>query len=248
MYHFLLYGKNILIDLVGVILILYTLIVISVLLILLSLTYIKIYLVFHRINEDDIIEIKLLIFNLIKFRFRIPYIDVILNRCIKPGIKAKGALKSKDKTLSKRKETLNFDELKIIYEKAVELLRIYERVIDYILSKIYFESIKWYTEVGLEDAAVTALSTGVLWSIKGSIMSVLSNKVSINEIQLNVRPNYNKLTFQVELDCIIRIKIANIIIAGIKAFYTLVKNTIFKKGGEINEPASYRRANENHNG
>jgi len=216
--------------------ILYILLYILVLFILLSLSKIKVTLILLRKYEDDHIEIRLaLLFGLINLNFKIPYIDIILNKQKIPGIRVKKELNGK----AKERNTISISEFKNMYEKAKSIMKIYKNVLYYLISKTSFDYIKWHTEVGIYDACYTALCSGMIYAVKGSIMSFINNRIYPENIDIMVKPNYEKGIFEVDLHCIIRVKIANIIIAGIKAGYIFAINSIFKKGGEFSERTSY---------
>lgn len=100
----------------------------------------------------------------------------------------------------------------------------YKPIIYYIFDKIKVNRIIWHTQIGLQDAALTAYITGLLWSIKSIITSFLSTRTYTKNIDIDILPKYNNKEFEIYFNCIIRIKLVNIIIAGIK------KSKIIKKG------------------
>jgi hypothetical protein len=103
----------------------------------------------------------------------------------------------------------------------------------------------WITKVGLEDAAVTGISTGLLWSVKGLVYSVICQMEHwhIHKVELKVIPNFKQKLFEVHLDCIFKFTIGHIIIAGIKLLIFLL--FFWLKGGETNGRSSDRSFNEN---
>jgi len=221
-----------------------------VILILLSFTYAKIIITVHRVNEDDFISIKLeLLFGLIKLKFKIPYIDIVFNRLFKPGIKLKTSLDTKKKAgILKSKSIFGTGDFKEAYRKIKRTFLMYENVFKYIFSKTRIDSLRCHTEVGLDDAALTAVAAGVIWAIKSNLICIIAKKIVPENIVLDVHTSYSKIIFEIDLHCIIRIRIANIIIAGTKVLYLFCVNAIFKKGGEGNERTSYSRVNEDYNG
>ena len=207
-------------------------IIISVfsLFLLLSLTYININFIFHRINDDDHIQINVTILKIIKLKYKIPYIDLVFNGSLRPGIKMKSILASKKSKLSKKINIFNIDELKQMYMQFKKMKKMYNKVFSFLLSKVKYDSIKWYTKVGLSDAALTAIAVGSLWSFKSILLHSIYIRFEPGNIDINIIPNYNKLIFEIDLNCIIRLKIANIIIAGLKFVTVLFSNVLFKRG------------------
>lgn len=100
----------------------------------------------------------------------------------------------------------------------------YKPLLYYISDKAKIKKIIWHTKIGFQDAALTAYITGIFWTIKSIIISFLSSKMYTESIDIDILPKYNNKEFEIYFNCIIRIKLVNIIIAGIK------KSKIIKKG------------------
>lgn len=64
---------------------------------------------------------------------------------------------------------------------------------------------------GLNDAAVTGISYGIISAALAAIYEVLNIFFNIKEYNLSVHPEYNKLTFDCDAKCIIFINLAKII-------------------------------------
>lgn len=90
---------------------------------------------------------------------------------------------------------------------------------------IRIEKIVWNTKLGANDACLTGIITGILYTFKYSIIGALVNNKEVNYIQTKVEPCFNSYVFQMDFNCIIRCKLVYIIIAGIKGLK-------FVKGGE----------------
>ncbi len=79
--------------------------------------------------------------------------------------------------------------------------------------------------IGIGDAAHTATITGVLWSVKGGLIALLSHYFRLKEMPaLFITPNFQRPDIQTHLKCMIQFRIGNAMLAGIK----LVK---YWKGG-----------------
>lgn len=220
------------------ILIIYIYLILSVM-ILFSLSYCTLEITFNRIAEDDNMKIRILIlFGLIVLKYDIPYIDVILNRKFTPGLKAARKI-----NFQKEKKGLKFEihRLKEMYHK-------YNHVSKYIFSKIKIDSLTWHTEIGIGEADYTAVSIGLFWILLGNLLSLILKNKNMRNMDIKVIPNYSVRIFQIKLHCIIRIKIANIIIAVIRIGLILLHNVLSRKGGDCSERTSNSRLNENYNG
>ena len=75
--------------------------------------------------------------------------------------------------------------------------------------KLKYENIKLNIEIGEDNAAITALLTGVI----SCIVSVIIGKYfsNIEDINWNVQPMYNINIFKLSLNCIISVKLIHII-------------------------------------
>jgi hypothetical protein len=215
---------------------------------LIILSEIECDIAFHRIKDDDNIKVEVkMFFGLIKFNLVISYLDMIVNKRFKIGFNAKGKLRTKKEAAGKRK-VFNIDEIKGIYHKSRLLIRKYKKSFEYILSKINLDSLSWETELGLEDAALTAICAGALWSVKYNILSAISQRSRPQKTYINVIPNYSNIIFEMNLNCIIRVRIANIIITAIRLVFLSLVYHISENGSERNERTPDSGANENHNG
>lgn len=220
-------------------------ILLILLLSIIMISEVKADIMFHRIKNDDSIKITIsMFFGLIKFRLNIPYVEVILNKGrMKIGVKAEGK-----KYAVKSQKVFDIEYIKNTYMKFKEMLHLYKKILDYVLSKIKIDYLKWKTEIGLEDAALTAVSVGVAWSLKYNILSLISQKSSVKKVSIDVIPNYSNIIFEVDLNCIIRIKIVNIIITALKIGYAFLYNAILKRGSERNERPPHTGIDEDYNG
>lgn len=77
---------------------------------------------------------------------------------------------------------------------------------------------------GLDDAAVTGISYGVISVFLANMYELLKVFFSIKQYDISVEPEYNKLTFDCDLKCIIFISLAKIIYMGIFFLKTIKKS------------------------
>lgn len=113
-------------------------------------------------------------------------------------------------------------------------------LLNYILDKITLKRLIWKTKLGFNDAFLTAIVYGSIWSIKSILISfILANK-EIEELDFDVKAIFNKEELNILFDCIIKIRMVYIIIVWIWQRKT-------NKGGEVIGRTSNRRFNENYN-
>ena len=93
------------------------------------------------------------------------------------------------------------------------------------LKRIVIKHFEWHSLVGVGDAAHTGVITGALWTIKASIIGLLSNSLRLKEMPvLSVTPHFQMAIIQTRITCIFQFHIGYAIFAGLK----LIK---FWKGG-----------------
>jgi len=81
-----------------------------------------------------------------------------------------------------------------------------------VLKYTVVEKLEWISTVGSKDALITALSTGVCWAFKGTLIGVLSSKCRLRHINLDVKPDFTTPAFLSTFTCILKIRMVHIII------------------------------------
>lgn len=176
-------------------------------------------------NKKFNIKIKLItLFGLIKYRFDIAKIKSWYG----------------EKAIGKNKE----DEGKKIFNTIKKIRKYYsnnKKLIDYFLKKAKIEKIYWVTNFGLGDAALTGVSTGILWSVKNWVLAIIINNKKVKEIYVNIFPDFNSDNIESQFSCIISWNFVYIITVSL---YLLIMKI---KGGEKNANTSYSRTYGNNN-
>ncbi|EOD01083.1 hypothetical protein L21TH_0846 [Caldisalinibacter kiritimatiensis] len=84
----------------------------------------------------------------------------------------------------------------------------------YLLEKIKIKKLIWISKIGINDAASTGIVTGFVWALKSLIVSLISKDKTINNCKIDVQPIYSQNQFETYFNCIIKLKLVYIIIAG----------------------------------
>jgi len=92
-----------------------------------------------------------------------------------------------------------------------------------VLKHTVVEKIEWISTVGSKDALMTALSTGVCWAFKGTLIGVLSSKCRLGHINLDVKPDFTTPAFLSTFTCILKIRMVHIIIIETHAIVIKVR-------------------------
>ncbi|SES70152.1 Protein of unknown function [Natronincola peptidivorans] len=189
-----------------------------------------------REGENDEVIIVLSVLNgFFKYKIDIPFLDMVHtgNNLIRAKIHNDTEVGNKKEQINDSwEEELNFNEIKIIFEEIQSFKKKYWNVIEYIKGKLRIKKVLWYTKIGLEDAAITAIVTGIIWVIKTNIILFIRNTLNLEDISIDVVPNYMSKKFALTFHCIVGLKIGYIIIASIKLLMMKFR------GGEKIERAS----------
>ncbi len=89
---------------------------------------------------------------------------------------------------------------------------IYYRLVNFGAKYLVIERLDWNSGIGLNDAMYTAISSGGLWAIKGMLVGFLSSKSRLQDINLQVEPDFNGEKVVSHLNCILKMRIVHIIL------------------------------------
>lgn len=133
------------------------------------------------------------------------------------------------KTIKKDKKKFSINELINILKNAMKNVKKYDEMIRTFIDKIQIKEIKMNTEFDNEDAAITGIVTGILYTIQSNIMTwILLNK-KVEKFDIELKPLFEqKNKLYIQFSCIIQFTLGQIIFIGFK----LLK--LYFKGGDMN--------------
>ena len=106
---------------------------------------------------------------------------------------------------------------KEVSSKAIDEKNSDEAWFIFLFKKVKVEEIEWRTDIGMGDAAETGVLTGLLWAVKGSIVSYYKNKVGgLKKKHIVVVPHYERMLFATNVNCIFTMRLGHIMLAGLK--------------------------------
>lgn len=182
---------------------------------------------FHHHDDDDLkIELRAW-FGLIKYKVNIPLIKVDDDS---PSIVFKGKTE-----MGSQKSESSQKVGKVTPQKLLTSIKNFKEILEHVIQfhtvvrkffrKISIKQFHWSSSIGLGDAALTGVFTGAFWSIKGSMIGLLSHYFRLKTPpELAVIPYFQQMILHTEITCIFQFRIGYAIGAGMK----LVK---FWKGG-----------------
>lgn len=205
-------------------------VVFFVLLILFLLSRIRFYIEYKRRGEDDIIVITVEYLKL-KKQFEISLVDIAMYD-EELGFKfVSNIFRKKEKN-----DDEGFIDLKTIIRKIKRIRRfykLYKNIFDDILNffnkKIQYEDIDIKLEEGTGNPSHTAIIAGILYSIVYSIYGWVSFGKTIKKHSINIIPDFKKQIFKINISCIFKIRIGNIIYVGTRILLLLVVHSLKKR-------------------
>lgn len=186
-------------------------------------TKVKIYLAYRRNKDDDLLCVDVyLLRKMLLYHMEVPVIRVV-NREKLPWLESEIETKKGDvETHAKREQVFVRNTADIyLYHPAKwrELIsefryytRLYNKFMKKVLDGIVCEHFCWKTRFGSADAAVTGLWVGVLWAVKYMFFSRIKRKMLfIKRPDIQVVPDFKHAGFQAEFECILSIRLGNVI-------------------------------------
>lgn len=205
--------------------------VLTLLLTLILCSDIKLHLHYSRVQENDRFYLGFaVLYGIIRLRLEVPVMKFkgLFNGIL---VISEQIHDSKADLLSASQERLTSEKAIRFYEKARDFLRHTLGMKDWVretISHFRCTELKWDTRIGIGGAAETAVATGVIWSLKSSLLGFLFRFVQLDgQPRVQVIPQYNQRHFSMELSCVGKIRVAAALVA---AFMLLVRIARAKDG------------------
>jgi hypothetical protein len=188
---------------------------------------VKLQAFYSRVGNNDRFYILVHgLLGLVRFKFEIP---VIKFKGLVRGIDVKSeAVNGLNSDLVAEGET-NIDREKIIryYNKLKRILQATFDMKEWIkdtLGLVCCTDLKWTTRVGVGDAPETAITTGIVWTLKSSMLAYVFKFLNRDaKPQIRVIPQYNQTHFSTEFSCIAQIRLGHAILAGLHLLVRIMK-------------------------
>jgi len=93
----------------------------------------------------------------------------------------------------------------------------------YLLKKVRLRRLTWHTEIGTGDPSQTGLLTGVVWGLKGLILTAFNRLLAPGSAGpvVEIWPSFDKACFNTALDCAFDVRLYHLFITGLK--YLIIK-------------------------
>jgi hypothetical protein len=207
------------------------LMILLILLLVIIFTKLTVIINYYHHNDNDDLKLELKIwFGIIKYKINVPLIKIDDNS---PSVVVKGNthIGNSSEESDEMEQQITPNKVKKRLKDLNEILKHVNDmfvIIKKLLQKMTIKQFEWHSLLGVGDAAFTGMATGALWTIKSSVISILSHFLKLKEMPvLSVTPQFQFAVIQTRLTCIIQFRIGYAILAGLK----LIK---FWKGGRPN--------------
>ena len=198
-------------------------------------------------EENNHIKIKMMVlFGLISYTYNVPFVkadeenpSLVVESETKVGSSNNKTTTSEQKSRITPHEVMDqIRQAKEFLEHVVNLRGIMKRFINHIT----IHKLEWNSTFGLGDAAQTGMATGVLWSLKGSIVGILAHYMRLkSKPVLAITPHFLENVVRTKLICIFSFRIGHAILGG----FRVVKYWKSTKGGKQHVRTSNSRLNDN---
>ncbi|WP_054024335.1 DUF2953 domain-containing protein [Bacillus sp. FJAT-28004] len=180
----------------------------------------------RRIENNDDFELNIkALFGILRYRIKVPIIQFTGT-----SIQLKEQVSKKNVAVDTWKqfnEDIDAEKIANLIEKSKHLLHMTKNLTGWVrksLTRVRLLEWNWTTSVGTGDAMWTAMTTGLVWSVKTSIIGVLSQMVKLKtEPKMNVQPIYQRSAFTTEWSCIAQIRFGYAILAGLQLLVRMRK-------------------------
>jgi hypothetical protein len=186
-----------------------------------------------RVNDDDYAEITFrAVFGLVNYRFQLPIIrlkglGMELRRELLAENIGGGHADSSTSTLTLQSMMKSMDTIKMLMKHKHLLLG----WVRFTLKHVSITEWRWRTAVGTGDAMWTAMMTGTVWSVKTTVIGLVSQLVrSMAEPQIGVEAVFDKPHFSTEGHVTAKMNLGFLIFATVNLMFRLKKVPGLKKG------------------
>lgn len=192
----------------------------------------------RRYGKDDNINIRVsMLGDFVNYNIKIPVIEFSSKDGLTLLESVIDTTKERIETHPKREKRFIKNLVKIyltqprrlrkLIKTARNYSRRYRKFMAQLFVNIYCEKLYWKTTFGSEDAALTGLGSGLLWSMKGLIVAILHNRIKVAcRPEINVVPVFGRTHFEIDFSCIFRIRLGNVITATVSLFNTKDKGAV----------------------
>ncbi len=200
-------------------------------LVLACVSFVHVHISFSRLEHDDrlVVSIKGL-YGLVRYRIVVP---VIQFKNVSEGIRVERKVEHESSASadSKKANKITAETISDFYHYGKDIVKHTLDLLGWlrdVMKRVRCTEFRWDSHIGVGDAPETAITTGVVWGLKSSILSIIFSHIQLEaKPYVSVNPLYNQTQFSTELQCIAKIRLGY----AIKAGWHLLMRVMKVKGG-----------------
>lgn len=182
---------------------------------------------YSRVKDNDRFYIFVkAVYGLVRYRYEVPLIKF---KGLDKGfwIKQEHVNETGDKLMAEGSEKIDRERIVHYYKKMKEGLRATLEMKRWILdtmTRLTCTELTWTTRIGLGDAAETAITTGIVWTLKSSLLTYMFQHIKrCTKPRVQVVPDYSQVHFSTQFSCIAKIRLGHAIFAGLVLMIRIMK-------------------------
>lgn len=193
-----------------------------VLIFIIFISKLRIQVNLNQVRGNDFYQIKFsLWFGLIRYTYKVPVVKVDEGS-------STVVVKEETKTGNPSQEQGEQDQWKdYSIQDAIRLMQNAKEFLEHVvgfhkimkrfLSHVSIERIRWNTMIGVGDAMYTGMAVGVAWSLKGSIIGIVSQYMRLKDRPImEVLPSFQYPVSETRLQCMISFRIGHAILTSLR--------------------------------
>ncbi|SFA57699.1 Protein of unknown function [Anoxybacillus pushchinoensis] len=180
---------------------------------LIPFSYVHITIQFQHAQDDDQLMIDVRLLRFIRYRLTIPLIEIS---------KSEVGIVTEEKTNTGKDEKTTFtvndarDRLAKVRQLLNKIVHLHT-IIKKFLQNVYVLQFQWHTQIGVGDAAKTAVLVGSGWSVKYYVVAMISKYMNVCITpSISIVPFFQGAVSRTSFTCMIRFRIGYAILAGLK--------------------------------
>jgi hypothetical protein len=204
---------------------LWLIIILAIAVIIGLIFHIKIYinLKYQRDDSNDYLSVNVYVLkSILAYSMQIPIIRITglkslfwLDSKIKTGQRQAGVDTKREQRFVRKSARFYMNhprKLQRIAKQFYHHARLYCYVMDKFIHSLHCEQLHWKTVYGSQDAAITGIGAGMLWTVKSLIIARLNKHVIVTQKPvICVDPIFGHNSFKVDFQCIFSIRLGNVI-------------------------------------
>jgi len=158
---------------------------------------------FSRVRDNDQLTVQIkALSGLVRYKFEVP---VIQFKGLSQGVlvQAETVNEARPKLRNENREHITKHKIERFYRNAREIVEHTLSFSDWMkqtLAHVQCTSLTWNTRIGVGDAPETAITTGLVWTLKSSLLGFAFRWVDLRtKPRVEVVPQYNALEFTTTL-------------------------------------------------